>query len=59
MNAIYPERVEESTTQKEEKASRNEGRTWQELNEKDLAIQLCLADEVLDEYCTEKTASSL
>ena len=32
--------------------------TWQELNEKALtAIQLCLADEVLDEFSTEKTSS--
>ena len=30
--------------------------TWQELDEKALiAIQFCLADEVLDEFSTEKT----
>ena len=34
--------------------------TWQELNKKALtAIQLCLTDEVLDEFSMEKTASSL
>ena len=34
--------------------------TWQELDEKVLtAIQLCLADEVLDKFSTEKTSSSL
>jgi len=35
-------------------------KTWQELDEKALtAIQLCLADEVLDEFSIKKTASSL
>ena len=34
--------------------------TWQELDEKALtAIQLCLADEMLDEFSTEKTVSLL
>jgi len=34
--------------------------TWQELDEKALeAIQLCLTIEVLDEFSTEKTKSSL
>ena len=34
--------------------------TWQELDDKALtAIQLCLADEVLDEFSMEKTTSSL
>ena len=34
--------------------------TWQELDEKALtAIQLCLVDEVLDEFSLEKTAFSL
>ena len=34
--------------------------TWQELDEKALtAIQLCLADEVLDEFYMEKIAFSL
>jgi len=34
--------------------------TWQELDERTLtAIQLCLADEVLDEFSMEKTTSSL
>jgi len=34
--------------------------TWQELDEKALtAIQFCLADEVLDEFSTEKTTFSL
>ena len=33
---------------------------WQELDEKAMmAIQLCLADEVLDEFSTEKITSSL
>jgi len=33
---------------------------WQELDEKALiAIQLCLTDEVLDEFLMEKTVSSL
>ena len=35
-------------------------KTWQELDEKAVAaIQLCLADEVLDEFSTEKISSSL
>jgi len=35
-------------------------KTWQKLNEKGLtAIQLCLANEVFDEFSTEKTATSL
>jgi len=34
--------------------------TWQELDEKTLtAIQLCLADEVSDEFLTEKITSLL
>ena len=34
--------------------------TWQELDKKALtAIQFCLTDEVLDEFSTEKKASSL
>ena len=34
--------------------------TWEELNEKALTvIQLCLVDEVLDEFSIEKTTSSL
>jgi len=35
-------------------------KTWQELDDKVLiAIQLCLTDEVLNEFSLEKTASSL
>jgi len=56
----YPERDEESNTQGGEKAPRHEGRTWQEFDDKAMVvIQLCLADEVLDEFSTEETSSSL
>ena len=35
-------------------------KTWQKMKEKGLtAIQLCLANEVFDEFSTEKTATSL
>ena len=48
----YPYPKQEPQDMKEE--------TWQELDEKVLtAIQLYLADEVLDEFSTEKIASSL
>ena len=33
--------------------------TWHELDEKALMAQFCLAAEVLDEFFTEKTTSSL
>jgi len=45
---------------REKKSEDMKEETWQELDEKALtAIQLWLADEVLDEFSTEKTASSL
>ena len=45
---------------REKKPQNMKEETWQELDEKILtAIQLCLADEMLDEFSMEKIASSL
>ena len=45
---------------REKKSQDMKEETWQELDEKVLtSIQLCLADEVLDEFSMEKIASSL
>ena len=53
-----PRRVEEITTWEGRKASRHEERNLAGLDEKALiAIQFCLADEVLDEFSTEKQRS--
>ena len=44
---------------REKKPQDMKEKTWQELVKKALAIQLCLADEVLDEFSIEKTTFSL
>ena len=61
MNAILIQNgLKKALLGREKKPQDMKEETWQELNEKALtAIQLCLADEVLDKFSTEKTASSL
>jgi len=61
MNAILIQSgLKKALLGREKKPQDMKEETWQELNEKALtAIQLCLADEVLDEFSTEKTSSSL
>ena len=60
MNVILTQSGLKKALLGEEKASRHEEETWQELDEKALtAIQLYLANEVLDEFSREKTTSSL
>ena len=49
-----------TTPSRQKKLKDMKEETWKELDEKVLrAIQFCLTDEVLDEFSTEKTASSL
>ena len=61
MNAILTQsRLKKALLGREKKPQDMKEETWQKLDEKALmAIQLCLADEVLDEFSTEKTTSSL
>ena len=61
MNVILtPSRLKKVLLEKEKKPQDMKEETWQELNQKVLtAIQFCLADEMLDEFSIEKTASSL
>ena len=61
MNAILTQSgLKKALLRREKKPQDMKEETWQELDEKALtAIQLFLADEVLDEFSTEKTASSL
>jgi len=58
MNAILTHSGLKKALLGREKPQDMKEETWQELNEKVLmAIQLCLADKVLDELSTEKTSS--
>ena len=61
MNAILTQSgLKKSLLERDKKPQDMKKETWQELDEKALtAIQLCLAEEVLDEFSIEKTASSL
>jgi len=61
MNAILTQsRLKKALLGREKKPQDMKEETWQELDEKILtAIQFYLADEVLDEFSTEKTMSSL
>jgi len=52
--------LKKALLKREKKPQDMKEKTWQELDEKALtAIQLCLVDEVLNEFSTEKTTSSL
>ena len=54
----YRERVKKALLEREKKPQDLKKETWQELDEKALtAIQLCLTDEVLDEFSMEKHRS--
>jgi len=61
MNVIFTQSgLKKALLEREKKPQDMKEETWQELDEKvSTAIQLCLADEVLDESSTEKTTSSL
>ena len=61
MNTILTQSgLKKALLEREKKPQDMKGETRQELDEKALtAIQLCLADEVLDEFSMEKAASSL
>ena len=61
MNVILTQSgLKKAQLRREKKAQDMKEEIWQDLNEKALtAIQLCLMDEVLDEFSMEKTASSL
>jgi len=61
MNAILTQHgLKKALLGKEKKPSEMKEETWAELDEKALTtIQLCLADEVLDEFSSEKTAAAL
>jgi len=61
MNVILTQsELKKALLGKEKKPENMKEETWQELNEKSLtAIQFCLADEVMDEFYSEKTTFSL
>ena len=61
MNTILTQsRLKKILLGREKKHQDMNKETWQELDEKTLtSIQIYLADEVLDEFSTEKTAFSL
>jgi len=61
MNAILTySGLKKAPLGKEKKLENIKEKTWQELDEKALmAIQLCFADKVLDEFSSEKITSSL
>ena len=61
MNVILTQsRLKKVLLEREKKPHDRKEKTWQELDEKALiAIQLYLADEVLDEFSSEKTTFSL
>ena len=61
MNAILTQHgLKKGLLGKEKKPTEMKDETWVELDEKALmAIQLCLADEVLDEFSSEKMTSAL
>jgi len=61
MNAILTQSVlKKALLGREKKPQDMKEEIWQELDEKVLtAIQLCLANEILDEFFMEKTTSSL
>ena len=57
MNAFLTQSELKKALLKEKKSENMKEETWQELDEKALtAIQICLADEVLDEFSSEKTS---
>ena len=58
MNAIFTQSgLKKALLGMEKKSQDMKEETWQELDEKALmAIQLCLADEVLDGFSTETTS---
>jgi len=60
MNVILTQSgLKKALFEKKKKPENMKDETWQELNEKALTtIQLCLADEMLDEFSSMKTASS-
>ena len=61
MNAILTQsRLKKTLLGKEKKRSEMKEEAWVEMDEKALtAIQLCLADEVLDEFSSDKTTAAL
>ena len=61
MNAILTQSgLKKELLWREKKPQDMKEETWQELDEKALmTIQLCVMDEVLDEFSTEKIISSL
>ena len=61
MNAILTQSgLKKALLGRDKKPQDMKEETWQELDEKSLtAIQLCLVDEVFDDFSTEKTTSSL